>query len=235
MEESRNQNGVHHMITVPLVQQYYSWDCGLACVSMVLSHFHIPTSEVYTKDLDFLQCGESIWTIDLAYLLARYKLPHQLCTITLGANSDYATKLFYKGSFGKDEERINRMFKDAEKEGVCVEKRSVSLDEIIHHLSQNNIAIVLTDWCYLECLWCHSQIRRSCLCCLDLCHATYQGHYIVLCGFDRRKGLLFYKNPNAHGEDVCCCRLDKFEKARKSHGTDEDILFVFDKKVQVDK
>lgn len=35
----------------------------------------------------------SIWTIDLAYLLARYKLPHQLCTITLGANSDYATKV----------------------------------------------------------------------------------------------------------------------------------------------
>ena len=27
--------------------------------------------------------------------------------------------------------------------------------------------------------------------------------------------------------DVCCCRMDKFDKARKSHGTDEDVLLVY--------
>ena len=26
---------------------------------------------------------------------------------------------------------------------------------------------------------------------------------------------------------MCCCRLESFDKARKSSGTDEDILFIY--------
>ncbi|GFS23860.1 guanylyl cyclase domain containing protein GUCD1 [Elysia marginata] len=48
----------YHLVIVPNVQQCYSWDCGLACVSMVLRALGESPSEVYTKDLDAMECGE---------------------------------------------------------------------------------------------------------------------------------------------------------------------------------
>ncbi|KAK7499110.1 hypothetical protein BaRGS_00009657, partial [Batillaria attramentaria] len=163
-------------------------------------YFGASSSEVYTKDLDLQQCGESVWTIDLAYMLAHYGIPHHLCTITLGANADHAKKAFYT-SFNKDEERVNNLFADAAANGVSVERRSVTLEEVIEHLSHGNIAIILVDWSHMGCLWCDRGLR---------------------------KGVIFFKNPNAH-EALCCCRYDSLDKARKSHGTDEDILFVYPK------
>lgn len=213
---------------VPLVQQCYSWDCGLACLSMVLQYFGASSSEVYTKDLDLQQCGESVWTVDLAYMLTHYGIPNHLCTITLGANTDHAGKAFYK-AFDKDQERVNQLFTNTASNNVSVEKRSVRVEEIVDHLSTGNIAIILVDWSHMECLWCdHNFIRRSCMCCMDLVNSGYAGHFIVLCGVDKKKGVVFFKNPNAH-EDLCCCRYEKLDKARKSHGTDEDILFVYPK------
>lgn len=213
---------------MPMVQQCYTWDCGLACLSMVLQYYGASSSEVYTKDLDHQQCGESVWTIDLAYMLARYGIPHHLCTVTLGANMDHARKSFYK-SFSKDEERINHLFGDAASNGVSVEKRSVALEELMEHLSQGRVAIILVDWNQMDCLWCnHSLIQRACMCCIEMVNSGYAGHFIVLCGFDRRKGVIFFKNPNAF-EDLCCCRFECLERARKANGTDEDILFVYPK------
>lgn len=213
-----------HIVDLPHVEQCYTWDCGLACLSMVLRYFDIPSQEVYTKDLDAQQCGESVWTIDLAYIIARYTIPHRLCTVTLGANVDHASKSFYTG-FSKDEQRVNKLFQDAASHGVVVEKRSVAMEEVISHVSDGGLAIVLSDWRYLECIWCPPEIRKCSLCCM-IGSSGYQGHFIVVCGFDKRKRYIFYKNPNTD-ENLCCCRYESFDKARKSDGTDEDILFIF--------
>ncbi|KAK7088316.1 protein GUCD1-like [Littorina saxatilis] len=213
------------VIEVPHVRQCYSWDCGLACVSMVLQHYDIPSKEVYTKDLDAQQCGESVWTIDLACIAARNAIPHRLCTITLGANAEHASKSFYSG-FTRDEKRVNKLFEEAATQGVQVEQRSVALEEVVNHLSTGCLAVVLIDWRYLECMWCPPNMGRCCLWCMDIGHSGYQGHFIVVCGYNRTKQHIFYKNPNT-SDSLCCCQFESFEKARKSHGTDEDILFLY--------
>lgn len=53
----------------------------------------------------------------------------------------------------------------------------------------------------------------------------YEGHYIVLCGYNADKCVIFYHNPSLK-EVECCVSISSFEEARKSYGTDEDIIFV---------
>uniref|UniRef100_A0A8C0T024 Guanylyl cyclase domain containing 1 n=1 Tax=Canis lupus familiaris TaxID=9615 RepID=A0A8C0T024_CANLF len=54
----------------------------------------------------------------------------------------------------------------------------------------------------------------------------YQGHFIVLCGYSRATGCIFYNNP-AYADRMCSTSISNFEGARTSYGTDEDILLVY--------
>ncbi|XP_076108529.1 protein GUCD1-like [Mytilus galloprovincialis] len=215
-------------IDVPSFEQKYSWDCGLACVCMVLRHLGIDDSKIYKEDHTDLDCGDSVWTIDLAFLLQKYGIKNRLTTTTLGVDKGYGSSSFYKASFTKDENRVNTLFQEAESKGIVVEKGSVPMDEILNHLEGDNLVIALVDWSYLECIWC-DKLGISCLTCLKRCTKCcdrYQGHYIVLCGFDRKKNRIFYKNPS-YNKDMCCSRISEFNLARKSYGTDEDTLFIY--------
>ncbi|EDL97218.1 rCG61032, isoform CRA_c [Rattus norvegicus] len=53
-----------------------------------------------------------------------------------------------------------------------------------------------------------------------------QGHFIVLRGYNRATGCIFYNNP-AYADRMCSTSISNFEEARTSYGTDEDILFVY--------
>lgn len=225
---SVSEDGVRVVHKVPLCMQNYSWDCGLACASMVLQYLGKNSNKVYTSDLEDLKCGESIWTIDLAVLMRKYNINHCLCTVTLGVDKGYSKQAFYSRKFSYDEERVSKLFNEAGPNGVHVQQRSVSREEIVSHIETGNVCIVLVDWNNLECIWCdrlkcHTGVLR---CFSTRCCGGYQGHYIVVCGYDKKKKRIFYKNPS-YDEDLCCSRMDKFDAARKSYGTDEDILLVF--------
>ncbi|XP_033747721.1 protein GUCD1-like [Pecten maximus] len=211
-------------LKVPTHIQSYSWDCGLACCCMVLRYMKRDDHSVYTSDFEALNCGESIWTIDLAYLFKYHDIKTKLTTITLGVDQEYAKKPFYRNHFNQDEDRVGKMFSEAASRNIDVEKCSVPMSDIVNHIAKENLVICLVDWNYLECIWCDK--RRHCFSCFKRCCGTYQGHFVVVCGFDQRKKRVFYKNPS-YDEEVCCSRMDKFDKARKSNGTDEDTLFIF--------
>lgn len=55
---------------------------------------------------------------------------------------------------------------------------------------------------------------------------SYRGHFIVLIGFDDERQLVYYRNPSAT-LSVSYASYASFETARKSFGTDEDILFIY--------
>lgn len=62
------------------VRQTGNWDCGIACVQMILGeNVKLPP-----------QAPRSAWTIELAYLLHSYDVKFHYTTITLGANVDYS-------------------------------------------------------------------------------------------------------------------------------------------------
>jgi C1A family cysteine protease len=55
---------------------------------------------------------------------------------------------------------------------------------------------------------------------------NYLGHFIVLVGYDDNKRLFFYRNP-ATSKKLSFTSYFNFEIARKSFGTDQDILFIY--------
>jgi len=84
------------------VKQIRDWDCGLACVSMVLQRTEPPvsvqdheTASQFYRDIHFPLLSQHvgvtlIWTIDIAWLLHHHNVPFSFSTLTLGASSDYS-------------------------------------------------------------------------------------------------------------------------------------------------
>lgn len=214
------------MISVPFQPQKYNWDCGLACSCMVLRFLDKNCDTVYSSDLKLLQCGESVWTIHLALLMKLHDVRHCFSTVTLGVDKNYANESYYKNRFNEDERLVNELFENAEEKGICVERRSVELAEILNHVSDGNILICLIDYSVLACVNCFTE---SCtlLKCFGNCIHCYQGHFIVVCGYDKSKQLIYFMNPNISHAEIGSCTMKEFDVARKRYGTDEDLLFIY--------
>ncbi|XP_047264221.1 guanylyl cyclase 1 isoform X2 [Capsicum annuum] len=167
-----------YFVDVPHINQLHSWDCGLACVLMVLRTLGIKGCNM--QELEELCCTMSIWTVDLAYLLQKFSVNFFYFTVTLGANPSFSVETFYKEQLPNDLVRVDMLFQKARDAGISIECRSISSEEIsLLILSGNFLAIVLVDQYKLSHSWLD-------VCASDLCIDTsvYTGHYIVVCGYD---------------------------------------------------
>lgn len=133
---------------VPHVRQRLKWDCGLACVEMVLRAINVDASAEGLRE----QVGTSnVWTIDLAFLLVAYRVFPRYCTLQLGCNPGFSSEAFYSTRLSDDRERVEHLFARALTCNVpCVEERSLSRPELCAYLQQGRtVAIVLVDRRYL--------------------------------------------------------------------------------------
>ncbi|XP_019520989.1 PREDICTED: protein GUCD1 isoform X3 [Hipposideros armiger] len=185
-------------LPVPSIQQLYHWDCGLACSRMVLRYLGQLDDGEFESALQELRLTRSIWTIDLAYLMRHFGVRHRFCTQTLGVDKGYKNQSFYRKHFDTEETRVNQLFAQAKASKVLVEKCPAK-------------------YC------CFAPRGHRCFCRTP----DYQGHFIVLRGYNRATGSIFYNNPAYADPGMCSTSVSNFEEARTSYGTDEDILFVY--------
>ncbi|KAH7306301.1 hypothetical protein KP509_22G005500 [Ceratopteris richardii] len=207
-------------IKVPHVEQLCSWDCGLACVLMVLKTLGIEGHDL--KSLGQLCCTSSIWTVDLAHLLRLFNIEVIFLTVTIGANPNFAVETFYKENMEEDGERVNKLFEKAPEVGIQVQWRSISAQELSKLiLSGKFLAIALVDKRKL----CYPWLEDLCLsdCCGMM--AGYTGHYIVICGYNVDLEEFEIRDPASSSEQGRIS-LQALDEARKSFGTDEDLLLV---------
>lgn len=198
------------------VRQSFSWDCGLACVMMVLQQKGMACA---LEDL-MRVCGtKSVWTVDLAYVLSRYGVDFTFCTVTDGVRPEYDSEAFYKADIDADMVRVNRLFQSADSLNICIQKRSVDISEIIECVQRGLMAIVLVDKRFLPT---SSTIAR-----LIQQHVNigYVGHYVVVCGYNPRTGALLITDP-ASSKVRVAVPISDFDAARKAFGTDEDLLII---------
>lgn len=59
----------------------------------------------------------------------------------------------------QDEARVNMRFQQASSKGICIESTFFEFDDLLVHLEQNGLAIVLTDANFLDCQTCKSFVR----------------------------------------------------------------------------
>uniref|UniRef100_A0A1D1ZJF3 Uncharacterized protein C22orf13 n=1 Tax=Anthurium amnicola TaxID=1678845 RepID=A0A1D1ZJF3_9ARAE len=205
-------------VDVPHVRQICNWDCGLACVLMVLRTFGIDDRSIH--DLEELCSTTSIWTVDLAYLLQKFSITFSFFTVTLGANPEFSSEAFYKEQLNDDLERVNRLFEKALEAGIQIQHRSISGKEIsLLILSGRYIAIALVDKYKLNYSW----LKDGSVSEFFDGSSKYIGHFVVICGYDADKEEFDIRDP------ACPRKYERvtlacLEEARKSFGTDEDIL-----------
>ena len=224
--------------TLKHYKQKMNWDCGLSCVLMCL-----PDEErhMITKDIPKLCSeegfGNSTWTIDLCYMI-KHRMPHiyfYYTTVTLGVDPGYGSEKFYSSILSKDHERINQRFKASEQNGILVQKRSVTLFDLVNHVATKGVCIVLINANILACELCehntcfgrHGRYTANMAKTLSCCRVKtpYQGHYVTMCGYNLKEKKIIYRNPG-HSDRECVTSFEIFDEARTSYGTDEDVVFI---------
>ncbi|KAI4383979.1 hypothetical protein MLD38_009756 [Melastoma candidum] len=207
-------------VQVPHVNQLSSWDCGLACLVMVMRTLGIETCSV--ESLASLCCTTSIWTVDLAYLLHKFSINFSYCTVTLGANPNYSDETFYKEQLPTDVLRVNKLFRDAPSAGICIQCRSITEEQIsCLILSGGYVAIALVDQYKLSHNWLEEDVYLS----YQSDSSEYTGHYIVICGYDASRDEFEIKDPaSTRKQEKISSKC--LGDARRSFGTDEDILLI---------
>ncbi|KAF8397407.1 hypothetical protein HHK36_016323 [Tetracentron sinense] len=209
-----------HFVEVPHISQLCIWDCGLACVLMVLRTLGINHCDIIT--LGNLCHTTSIWTVDLAYLLQKFSVSFSFFTVTLGANPDFSVETFYKEQLPNDLVRVDGLFQKALEAGISIQCRSISGEEIsLLLLSGKYIAIALVDQYKL----CRSWLEDVCVSGFYGRSSGYSGHYVVICGYDADKDQFEIRDP-ARSRNCERVSLKCLQEARKSFGTDEDLLLV---------
>ncbi|KAF5203211.1 Gucd1 [Thalictrum thalictroides] len=209
-----------HFVQVPHIRQLHSWDCGLACVLMVLRTLGNDGCDLHV--LVELCNTTSIWTVDLAYLLQRFSVSFAFFTVTLGANPDFQMEMFYKDHLSTDLVRVDRLFQKALAAGIDIQCRSIGGEELsVLILSGNHIAIALVDQYKLSRSW----LEEVCVPGLYQEDTSYTGHFVVICGFDADKGEFDIRDP-ASSREYARITLNCLEESRKSFGTDEDLLLI---------
>ena len=112
---------------IPHIHQKTEWDCGIACVKMVLRHnlgqdFNDGSFESVLSRLALDYKESCLWTIDLVNVLVNYNINCVYHTITCGVDPGYLNEPFYQKCFGADELRVNKLFENAEQLGLHIVK-----------------------------------------------------------------------------------------------------------------
>ena len=216
--------------SVPHVRQSFNWDCGLACTEMALRALGMRSEDCGLRFLRRLCPSESIWTVDLAYVLHSFGVRCRYLTTQLEVDPAYKEKSFYSATFDTDTVRVNDLFAQAEGRGVKIEQGSVSEAELVSLLGpRNHLVMALVDrrFLYASKPATVSAFVESCFQHLTcrLGPSGYLGHYVLLLEHDAERGGYYIADPGratgrgfVHAADL--------EAARTAHGTDEDILLI---------
>ncbi|XP_028161073.1 protein GUCD1 [Ostrinia furnacalis] len=220
-EKAGRPQFIEHKITH--YRQRFNWDCGVSCVLMLLEEEQ--RRELLNKFAETCQeegFNQSTWTIDLCYLLKRYGIRHQMCTIMPGVNEDYKKHGYYDRILDLDRERVRRRFDEATSTGIEVSQRSLSTDELVAHLVSSGPVVLLVDAGLLVCDLCkHNKLKAEFRRCFG---GGYRGHYVVAVGLGR--GRVLYRDP-ALSPRLCAATPQALARARTAPGTDQDAVLVY--------
>ncbi|KAA8500060.1 Protein GUCD1 [Porphyridium purpureum] len=208
------------------VRQRFSWDCGLACAEMVLRARRVHAG-IDARTLRSIVQTTSVWTIDVAYLLAALGLKLKYYTLQAGVRQEYRKQPFYMEHLDADSERVQALFDAAAKNGVRVEERAVSLEWFKSSIALGRILIVLVDKRFLTCQICSKSAQSLASSAVERLYPGFLGHYIMVYGYDQELDSFWIKDP-ATSKKSCLIRARVLESARRAFGTDEDVLCIAD-------
>lgn len=127
-------------------------DCGLSCITMILKdneriQFLCNFSVICREE----RIDKSTWSIDLCYLLKRFKVRHKYLTQMIGINPNHEHNGYYDRILDKDSDRIEEKFDNAKAMGIIIEQKTANNRLLIEHLAKHGPIILLTNSGLLNC------------------------------------------------------------------------------------
>jgi len=207
-------------------------DSGTCCVAMILpecdrNYF----ASNYASIKKGIGLSDTMWTIDLCFLLKRFQVPHVFHTRTVGINPDYKTNRFFQDAlnsrqFEGEELRVMTMYEEAKTEGINILQDKISLDSLLIHI-KSSPAIILVNNKLLACDVCgKNKIANKNKVSIQHQFIPFEGLYVILCGYDMTRKIVYYRNPDIK-EHICMTSFANLEDSRLSFGTDVDTILVF--------
>lgn len=96
-----------------IVAQQFSWDCGLACLSMLLKWQQKKFTHIYNSP--YVARARPLWTIDIFLLLYNEKVNIEMFTTSLGVQPHHHDFDWYSQFLADDVNRVNAGFLEAAK------------------------------------------------------------------------------------------------------------------------
>lgn len=194
-------------LDVPFYLQTKELNCGPVALKMALEFL----GEKYsTKDMEKeveIKEGKAVSTLKLAIAARKLGFKVEFYSKTLGLNKENLKMDFYKQYNDLDESESQKLFNEAREIGVELYEKTLSLEEIINNIREDRIMIVLLDW---------NVIKGK---------EGFQGHFVPIVGYDE-ENFYIHNHGFLNPEAFMPMKRELFDKARKSKGTDEDIVII---------
>ena len=228
------------------IHQADTWDCGLACVQMVMYWLDRNSKAATSPDnqekhrkwmMDFVET-KSLWTIDLVILLqhmlqeASSSSTYVFCSSNFGVDESYNKLHYYRDAFSADEVRVRKLFNIAEKQNFpLMQVHHMSLNVLISLvLRENVVAIVLVD----NNIFTQQDKNQfsqphNVETAIDITNnetddSSYSGHYVVLVGISTDKNDVQMSKMNSRTEDDT--GVHNYCLVIKNPGVYKEIQFV---------
>lgn len=218
------------------ISQRYSWDCGIACSTMVLKWANLVTlanKSISKRNLIDetpyqYEWETPLWTIDLYCFLRERGVDAEMTTSFKGMNKTHKDIQWYQNHMNIDEdaELVEQKFQRAEdmKWSIGTHTSTQKLSELfvsfqVFSCEEEIVAIVLVNMLYLE----NPKHKDP--------GTQYAGHYVLIIDFDVKRDQFSYLDPAKNG-NVRRVSSQTLDIARSSRGTDGDLIIAKKKKLR---
>jgi hypothetical protein len=194
-------------LKVPFIKQSTSLNCGPVALQMVLQFFDDATSIEILENKTEIKEGKGIYTIQIGVAAASLGYKVSFYSKEEDTFEENSKKEFYKKFSALNKTELGEWVKKGEKLGISFHKQSLELDDLLQLVSTNSVPIILLDW---------NIIKDK---------EGYQGHFVPVVGHDSEY-IYIHNHGLSETKEYMQVKKGLFDKARKSSGTDEDIVII---------
>ncbi len=199
-------------LSVPFYKQTTPLNCGPVALKMVLEYFGQNFSIEELEKKVGIKEGKATSTLNLAKAVFDSGFKIKLISKSILPVQENLTSDFHKMFLeeGYVQQSIN-CFNYLKKNGVEMVEKSMELGELLSYASEDSVPVVLLDWNVLFPLY-----------------GGYNGHFVPLVGYDD-ENVFVHNHGLSDTKEFMEIKRELFDNARKSDGTDEDVLIIFRK------
>jgi hypothetical protein len=198
------------MFRVPFYKQVGMTDCGIVALKMVFSFLGKDFQIEGIGEKTGIKLGKATSTLQLAKAAVELGFRVKLISKSVLPTQENMNSEFHKKYAEEDYiQQSTSCYNYLKTKNTEMMEKSIDINELLSYVTESSIPIVLLDWNVVSPKY-----------------NGYQGHFVPIVGYD--KETIYVHNPSASDlKEYMPIKRQLFDSARKSKGTDEDILIIY--------